>query len=161
MGCETSGFSDPAVPWLWLWKAEIKAAFRAPSLSLSQGEHVLSGEDPSFNSVGERNPWSHSLKQCVFTRPEGNVGRVTQGSASGGLLRCSLQTNQKRAGKWAAYHSTVMILESHLSSHCYISWGLILLYCASNRPKFQDFLLETLHTEESCVPGFRYFKINI
>lgn len=35
---ETSGFSDPAVPWLRLRKAEIKAAFRAPSLSLSQGE---------------------------------------------------------------------------------------------------------------------------
>lgn len=51
-----SGFSDPAVPWLRLRKAEIKAAFRAPSLSLSQGEEVLSGEDPSFNSVGERNP---------------------------------------------------------------------------------------------------------
>lgn len=56
IGCEMSGFSDPAVPWLRLRKAEIKAAFRAPSLSLSQGEEVLSGEDPSFNSVGERNP---------------------------------------------------------------------------------------------------------
>lgn len=56
IGCEMSGFSDPAVPWLRLRKAEIKAAFRAPSLSLSQGEEVSSGEDPSFNSVGERNP---------------------------------------------------------------------------------------------------------
>lgn len=36
IGCETSGFSDPAVPWLRLRKAEIKAAFRASSLSLSQ-----------------------------------------------------------------------------------------------------------------------------
>lgn len=32
IGCEMSGFSDPAVPWLRLRKAEIKAAFRAPSL---------------------------------------------------------------------------------------------------------------------------------
>lgn len=40
---------------------------------------MLSGEDPSFNSVGERNPWSRSLKQCVFTKPEGKVGEVTQG----------------------------------------------------------------------------------
>lgn len=66
ISCETSGFSDPAVPWLRLRKAEIKAAFRAPSLSLSHREGVLSDDDPSFNSVGERNPWSHSLKQCVF-----------------------------------------------------------------------------------------------
>lgn len=35
IGCEMSGFSDPAVPWLRLRKAEIKAAFRAPSLSPS------------------------------------------------------------------------------------------------------------------------------
>jgi len=31
---ETSGFSDPAVPWLQLRKEEFKAVFRAPSLSL-------------------------------------------------------------------------------------------------------------------------------
>lgn len=79
IGCETSGSSDPAVPWLRLRKAEIKAAFRAPSLSPSQGEEVLSGEDLSFNSVGERNPWSRSLKRCVFTKPEGSVGEVAQG----------------------------------------------------------------------------------
>lgn len=85
MGCEMSGFSDPAVPWLWLRKAEIKAAFRAPSLSLSQGEEVLSGEDPSFNSVGERNYWSCTVKRCVFTKPESKVDKVTQRAAPGGL----------------------------------------------------------------------------
>lgn len=52
-----SGFSDPAVPWLRLRKADIKAAFRAPPPSLSGGGgEMLSGEDPSFNSIGERNP---------------------------------------------------------------------------------------------------------
>lgn len=90
MGCEMSGFSDPAVPWLRLRKAEIKAAFRTPSLSLSQGEEMLSGEDPSFNSVGERNHWSCSLKQCVFTKPEGKVDKVTQGVATGGLRTIQL-----------------------------------------------------------------------
>lgn len=57
-----SGFSDPAVPWLRLRKAEIKAAFRTPSpprvADREEEEEVLLGEDPSFNSVGERNPWS-------------------------------------------------------------------------------------------------------
>lgn len=68
---------------------------------------MLSGEDPSFNSVGERNPWSCSLKQCVFTKPEGKVGEVTQGEAAGGLrtIQVFLQTNQKDVGIWAGYHS--------------------------------------------------------
>lgn len=58
----------------------------------------MSGKDPSFNSVGERNPWSRSLKQCVFTKPEGKVDEVTQGKAAGGLrwIQVFLQTNQKK-----------------------------------------------------------------
>lgn len=102
-----SGHSDPAVPWLWLRNAEIKAAFRAPSLSLSQGGYVLSGEDPSFNSVGERNPWSPSFKQCIFTEPEGKVGKVTR-DGSGGLrtIQVFLQTNQKDVRIWAGHHCT-------------------------------------------------------
>lgn len=66
MGSETSGFSDPAVPWLRQRKAKIKAAFRAASLSPSQREGVLSDDDPSFSSVGERNPWSHFFKAMRF-----------------------------------------------------------------------------------------------
>lgn len=72
-------------------------------------EETLSGKDPSFNSVGERNPWSRSLKQCVFIKPEGEVGEVTLGKATGGLrcIQVFLQTNQKKAeGVKAEYHST-------------------------------------------------------
>lgn len=118
-----SGFSDPAVPWLRLRKAEIKAAFRAPSLSLSPGEEVLSGEDPSFNSVGERNPWSRSLKQCVFTKPEGKVGKVTQGAAAGGLrpFRYSSKRTKKMLGDGLGITastgtSTRLILEIYVRS---------------------------------------------
>lgn len=103
ISCETSGFSDPAVPWLQLRKAEIKAAFRTPSLSLSPGEEVLSGEDLSFSSVGERNPWSRSLKQCVFTKPEGKVVKVTHREAAGWLriIQVFSLTNQKYGVKGA------------------------------------------------------------
>lgn len=40
---------------------------------------------------------SFSLKQCVFTEPEGKVDEVTQEEAAGGLkgIRFFLQTNQK------------------------------------------------------------------
>lgn len=120
-----SGFSDPAVPWLQLRKAEIKAAFRAPSLSLSPGEEVLSGEDPSFNSVGERNPWSRSLEQCVFTKPEGKVGKVTQGEAAGGLR--PIQVFAKKMVEYglgstaSTETSTVVILKMYLLSQWYIS----------------------------------------
>lgn len=121
IGCETSGFSDPAVPWLWLRKAEIKAAFRAPSLSLSQGEEVLSGEDPSFNSVGERNPWSRSFKQCVFTDPEGEVGEVTRGLAleGSGPFRYSCKLTKKDVRIQAGYrskYSSYLLLQMYLCS---------------------------------------------
>lgn len=47
-------FSDPAVPWLQLRKAEMKS-FSPSSIKPPhhQGEEVLSGQDPSFSSVGE------------------------------------------------------------------------------------------------------------
>lgn len=95
------------MPWLRLRKAEIKAAFRTPSLSLSPGEEVLSGEDLSFSSVGERNPWSRSLKQCVFTKPEGKVVKVTHREAAGWLriIQVFSLTNQKYGVKGAGHHS--------------------------------------------------------
>lgn len=57
-------------------------------------------EDPSFNSVGERNPWSCSLRQCVFSKPEGEVGQITQRPATGGLrtIQVFLENNQKHVG---------------------------------------------------------------
>lgn len=58
IGCEMSGFSDPAVPWLRLRRAEIKAAFRAPSLPPSQGEEVLSGK----GSVLQQCWWKESME---------------------------------------------------------------------------------------------------
>lgn len=69
---------------------------------------MLSGKDPSFSSVGERNPWSHSLKQCVLTKPEGKVDELTQGKATGGLrtIQVFLQTNQKDVGIQAGHHSS-------------------------------------------------------
>lgn len=95
--------SDPAVPWLRLRKAEIKAAFRAPSLSC-QGEELLSGDEPSFSSVGERNLWSRSFKQCVFTEPEGKVGEVTRGwhwraANHSGILANEPKRCRTRAGR--------------------------------------------------------------
>lgn len=124
ISCETSGFSDPAVPWLQLRKAEIKAAFRTPSLSLSPGEEVLSGEDLSFSSVGERNPWSRSLKQCVFTKPEGKVVEVTRREAAGWLriIQVFSLTNQKYDGKGGKAPQQLWRLSSLcLRSHFFVS----------------------------------------
>lgn len=68
---------------------------------------MLSGEDPSFNSVGERNPWSRSFKQCVFTDPEGEVGEVTRGLAleGSGPFRYSCKLTKKDVRIQAGYHS--------------------------------------------------------
>lgn len=117
------------MPWLQLRKAEIKAAFRTPSLSLSPGEEVLSGEDLSFSSVGERNPWSRSLKQCVFTKPEGKVVKVTHREAAGWLriIQVFSLTNQKSGVKGAGHHSNSDLC-SHLHLFCVFrssSFGLL------------------------------------
>lgn len=129
---ETSGFSDPAVPWLRLRKAEIKAAFRTPSLSLSPGEEALSGEDLSFSSVGERNPWSRSLKRCVFTKPEGKVVEVTHREAAGWLriIQVFSLTNQKYGGKGGKGNTATLILKM-FSVYDYIS--LCLYYVLENK----------------------------
>lgn len=46
------------------------------------------------------------FKQCVFTKPEGEGGEVTQGAAAGGLtaVQVFMQTNQKDAGARAGLH---------------------------------------------------------
>lgn len=134
-----SGFSDPAVPWLQLRKAEIKAAFRAPSLSLSQAGGV--GGVVRQGSVLQQCWWKESMesffKQCVFTKPEGKVGEVTQGAAAGGLgiIQVFLQTNQKDAGTWAGYHSEY-----------WTGTVLILLFILSRRLQF----LEVHYTSNRC-----------
>lgn len=75
ISCETSGFSDPAVPWLRLRKAEIKAAFRAPSLSLSEGgggrRRCCQAKIRPSTVLVKGIHGVVLLKQCVFTKARG------------------------------------------------------------------------------------------
>lgn len=56
------------------------------------------------------------FKQCVFTKPEGEGGEVTQGAAAGGLtaIQVFMQTNQKdagaRAGRHGQYPTTALLI---------------------------------------------------